>query len=117
MCFLRRNRFLLAFPVLLGLCGFMVKRQIAVNLSKHIKVRDEFIMHYMKGYKPEAERLYTTMLRDLEDLPTDTLKDDLDRTAVLVDPTALQPENLIWRFHWTVKKEWEKRVESTLMRK
>ena len=35
---------------------------------------------------------------------------------LLVDPATQQPDNLIWKYHWTVSKELEKRSESTLQR-
>jgi hypothetical protein len=51
------------------------------------------------------------MLRDIQELPAKTLKDDVQRTSMLVKPDVHQPENLIWKYHWTVRKEWEKRSE------
>ena len=113
---LRRNRFLVIFAVLLVFCSLMVIRQITANQSKHIEVREAFILLYIKGYKPEAERLYRRLLHDIEDLPNRTLIEDFQRTLLLVDPTVQQPDNLIWKYHWTVSNELEKRAESTLMR-
>ena len=113
---LRRNRFLVIFAALLVFCSLMVIRQITANQSKHIEVREAFILLYIKGYKPEAERLYRRLLHDIEDLPNRTLIEDFQRTLLLVDPTVQQPDNLIWKYHWTVSNELEKRAESTLMR-
>lgn len=113
---LRRNGFLLVFAVLLVFCSLMVIRQITVNQSKHIEAREAFILLYIKGYKPEAERLYRRLLRDIEDLPNRTLIEDFQRTLLLVDPTVQQKDNLIWKYHWTVSNELEKRAESTLLR-
>jgi hypothetical protein len=42
--------------------------------------------------------------------------DDYQRTLMLVDPATQQQNNLIWRYHWTVSNELEKRSESTLRR-
>jgi len=86
------------------------------NQSKHLELREAFILLYSKGYRPEAERLYKRLLRDLEAIPNKTLMDDYQRTLLLVDPMTQQPDNLIWRYHWTVSKELEKRSESTLLR-
>jgi len=113
---LRRNRFLVIFAALLVFCSLMVIRQITDNQSKHIEVREAFILLYIKGYKPEAERLYRRLLHDIEDLPNRTLIEDFQRTLLLVDPTVQQRDNLIWKYHWTVSNELEKRAESTLMR-
>jgi len=116
MRLLRRNRFLVLFAALLVFCSLMVIRQITANQSKHIEIREAFILLYIKGYKPEAERLYGRLLRDIEDLPNRTLIEDFQRTLLLVDPTVQQRDNLIWKYHWTVSNELEKRAESTLMR-
>jgi len=113
---LRRNRFSLVFLALVVFCSAMVVRQFMANQSKHLELREAFILLYSKGYRPEAERLYKRLLRDLEAIPNKTLMDDYQRTLLLVDPMTQQPDNLIWRYHWTVSKELEKRSESTLLR-
>jgi len=116
MRLLQRHRFLVIFVVLLIFCSLMVIRQITANQSRHVEIREAFILLYIKGYKPEAGRLYTRLLRDIQDLPNKTLIEDFQRTLLLVDPTVQQPDNLIWKYHWTVSNELEKRSESTLMR-
>jgi len=113
---LRRNRFSLVFLALVVFCSAMVVRQFMANQSKHLELREAFILLYSKGYRPEAERLYKRLLRDLEAIPNKTLMDDYQRTLLLVDPMTQQPDNLIWRYHWTVSKELEQRSESTLLR-
>jgi hypothetical protein len=52
----------------------------------------------------------------LEKLPNRILLDDFQRTLVLVDPRTQQPDNLVWKYHWTVSNELEKRSEATLAR-
>ncbi len=116
MRFLRHNRFLLLFLVLVLFCSAMVVRQFMVNQSKHVELREAFILLYSKGYKPEAERLYKRLLRDLEDLPDQVLMQDYDRTLLLVDPMTQHSDNLIWRYYWTVSNEIEKRSPSILLR-
>ncbi len=116
MQFLRRNRFALVFLVLVVFCSAMVVRQFMANQSKHVELREAFILLFFRGYRPEAERLYKRLLRDLDQLPDKTLMDDYQRTLLLVDPTTRQEGNLIWRYHWTVSNELEKRSESTLLR-
>jgi hypothetical protein len=116
MQFLRRNRFPVVFLALLVFCGAMAVRQLAANKSKHVELREAFILLYSKGYRPEADQLLKRLLRDLEGLPNKALMEDYERTLILVDPIAKQPDNLIWRYHWTVSNEIEKRSLSTLVR-
>ena len=116
MRFFRGNRFTLIFFVLLIFCSAMVVRQFMANQSRHVELREYFILLYSKGYKPEAERLFKRLMRELEGLPNKALMDDYQRTLMLVDPATQQPDNLIWRYHWTVSNELEKRSEGTLQR-
>ena len=113
----RGNRFALVFFVLLIFCSAMVVRQFMANQSRHVELREYFILLYSKGYKPEAERLFKRLMRELNVLPNKALMDDYQRTLMLVDdPARQQPDNLIWRYHWTVSNELEKRSEGTLQR-
>jgi hypothetical protein len=116
MRFFRGNRFALIFFVLLIFCSAMVVRQFMVNQSRHADLRECFILLYSKGYKPEAERLFKRLMRELDVLPNKALMEDYQRTLMLVDPATQQPGNLIWKYHWTVSNELEKRSESTLLR-
>jgi hypothetical protein len=102
------------FLALLVFCSVMVVRQFLINQSRHVDLREAFILLHTKGYRPEATRLYNRLLRDIQDLSNRALMDDFQRTLLLVDPSAHQPENLIWKYHWTVSNELEKRSESTL---
>jgi hypothetical protein len=47
-------------------------------------------------------------------LPNKALVEDYQRTLTLVDPAKQDSENLIWKYHWTVSNELEKRSESAL---
>ena len=114
MRFLRRNRYFFIFAVLLLFCGAMVLRQMAANLSAHADLREAFILLQSKGYKAEAQRLFQRLLAELERLPNKALVEDFQRTRTLVDPAKQDQENLIWKYHWTVSNELEKRSESTL---
>ena len=114
MRFLRRNRYFLIFAALLLFCGVMVLRQIAANQSAHADLREAFILLQSKGYKSEAQRLFQCLLADLERLSNKAVTEDFQRTLTLVDPAKQDPENLIWKYHWTVSNELEKRSESTL---
>ena len=114
MLFLRRHRFGLLFVVLLIFCSGMVVRQFRVNQSKHVELRDSFILLYNKGYKEEPEVLYQRLLRDLETLSDKALMNDYARTLTIVEPAAQKPDNLIWRYHLTVGNEIEKRSPNLL---
>jgi hypothetical protein len=116
MRFLRRNRYFLIFAALMLFCGAMVLRQMAANQSAHVDLREAFILLQAKGYKTEAQRLFQRLLAELERLPNNSLAEDYQRTQMLVDPARQDPENLVWKYHWTVSNELEKRSESTLAR-
>jgi hypothetical protein len=116
MRFFRGNRFALVFFVLLIFCSAMVVRQFMVNQSRHADLLENFILLFSKGYKPEAERLFKRLMRELDVLPNKVLMDDFQRTLMLVDPLTQQPDNLIWRYHQTVSNELQKRSESALLR-
>ena len=94
----------------------MVLRQISLNQSKHLELREAFILLYSRGYQPQAERLYERLLAEMDHLPDKVLFEDFERTLTLVDPTRQEPENLIWDYHWTVSNELEKRSEANLER-
>ncbi len=112
----RQYRFHLLFLVFLLFCSVMVVRQISLNQSKHLELREAFILLYSRGYQPEAERLYQRLLAEMEHLPDKLLFEDFERTLTLVDPTRQEPDNLIWEYHWTVSNELEKRSEANLER-
>jgi hypothetical protein len=116
MRFLRRYKFVLLFLLLLVFCSAAVLRQFDKNQSRHIELRESFILLYSKGYTDKAQRLFDRLLRDLQEESDRTLYNDFQRTLQLVDPTTSHPENLIWRYHWTVSNELEKRSEGTLAR-
>jgi len=116
MRWLRQYQFFVLFLVLLVFCSVMVVRQFKVNRSRHVELREAFILLQSKGYTNEAQRLFQRLLSDL-DRPSDkTLLEDFQRTLMLVDPGTQHPENLIWTYHWTVSNELERRYERTLRR-
>ena len=116
MSFFRQYRFHFVFAIFLAFCSIMVLRQISLNQSKHLELREAFILLYSRGYQPQAERLYQRLLAEMEHLPDKALFEDFERTLTLVDPTRQEPENLIWEYHWTVSNELDKRSEASLQR-
>lgn len=116
MNFFRRYRYvLLAMAVLVAASVLIVKR-LNTGQSRHAEVREAFILLHTRGYTNQAQRLYEHLLRDLENITNRELMDDFQRTLLVVDPAAHQPDNLIWKYHWTVSNELERRSESTLRR-
>ena len=123
MGFFREYRFLLLFLGMLVACSVMVIRQYTVNLtrhnasqSRHVELREAFILLHARAYTNEANRLYQRLLKDIEKLSNDQLQEDYQRTLTLVDPSANQPKNLVWQYHWTLSNELEKREEKSLVR-
>jgi len=116
MYFVKRHRYLLAFLGVLVFCSVMIMRQIHLNQSRHVEMREAFILLHARGYTNEASRLFNRLVNEVHKLSTRELMDDWQRTIILVDPSIDQPKNLIWRYHWTVSNELEKRTEDTLKR-
>jgi hypothetical protein len=92
----------------------MVVRQFIVNQSRHEEIREAFILLCNKGYTDESQRLYQRLLLRLQDTPQKNLIEDLQRTSTLVNPAETQSDNLIWKYHWSVKNELEKRTTTEL---
>ena len=109
MQFARQYRALLLFAGFLVFCSVMVVRQFDLNHSKHVELREAFILLYSRGYEPQAKRLYERLIFGMENLSDRELLDDFQRTLTLVDPEKGDPGNLIWMYHWTVSNELEKR--------
>ena len=116
MRFLRQYRFVLLFFALLVFCSFMVLYQISVRQSKHVELREAFILLHTRGYTNEAQRLYQKLLLAMPKLAQKEMLDDFQRTLLLIDPYSQQTNNLIWKYHWTVSNELEHKGESTLER-
>jgi len=116
MRFLLEFKFALIFAAVLTFCSVMVLRQVHVNQTKHVEVREAFIVLHSRGYREEAQRLYNRLLRDMQDFTNNELIDDFQRTLMLVDPATQQTTNLIWKYHWTVSNELERREASILKR-
>ena len=116
MTFARRIRVWLAFAVLLVFCSVMVVLQMQANLSKHVDLREAFILLESKGYRPQAERLYQKLIKELESLPDPALLDDYNRTLGLLGGVNNDKQNLIWRYHWTVSNEMDQRSDGALKR-
>jgi len=116
MHFVRQYKFALAFLLLLVFCSVMVVRQLEARKSHHVELLDAMILLQTGGYSNQADRIYIRLLKDLDKLPTWALTEDWRKTVTLIDPSSSQPSNTIWRYHWTVRNEMERRAESTIQR-
>lgn len=116
MRFLVECKFALLFAAVLTFCSVMVLRQARSNQSAHSELREAFILLQSRGYTNQSQRLYNRLLHHLQDISNRDLREDFQRTLTLVDPATPQPHNLIWKYHWTVSNELEKRSESSLAR-
>lgn len=113
---IRRHRILLTFLVVLVFCSVMVIQSYRARQVRHVELREALILLHARGYTNEADRLYNRLLRDLPELSNRNLLDDFQRSRILVDPSVQHPENPVWRYHWVVSNELEKRSENTLVR-
>jgi len=116
MTFFRQYRYVLLVMALLVLCSVALIEYLHAGQSRHEDLREAFILLHTRGYTNQAERLYTHLLYEMHKLSNKQLADDFQRTLLLVDPSANRPDNLIWKYHWTVSNELERRAESSLVR-
>ncbi|HTD68700.1 MAG TPA: hypothetical protein VK846_19435 [Candidatus Limnocylindria bacterium] len=120
MRFVRQYRFVLLFFLLLIFCSVMVLRQIGLKQSKHVEIREALILLQTRNETNEARRLFDKLVMEVPQytgkLSNKQLLDDFQRTLLLVDPYSTQTNNLIWRYHWTVSNELDRRAESSLER-
>ncbi|MBI1176487.1 hypothetical protein GC207_03505 [bacterium] len=113
----RSHRTSLLFALILVISSVLVVRQFGLNRERHVELREAFILLEVKGYRNEAQRLYQRLLGELPTLTNRQLLDDFQRTITLVNPLATNDtENLIWKYHWTVSNEFERRSDKTLER-
>jgi dihydropteroate synthase len=111
---LLRHKFLWCFLGLLVFCSVMVIRRLDDRHSQHTELREAFILLHSKGYTNQAQRLFERLSRNLTARSTESLSDDFQRTLFLVDPARPQPNNVLWKYHWLVSQEMERRSQGTL---
>jgi len=87
-----------------------------VNQSAHAELREAFVILHSRGYTNQAHRVYNRLLRGLQEMSNKDLREDFQRTLTLIDPSVDQPQNPVWKYHWTVSNELERRSESSLAR-
>ena len=112
----KRYRELLLFVAVFTCCGVMVVHQSRFNQSRHVELREAFILLYNRGYYEEAHRLYLRLLDEMTALSDQELMDDFQRTLTLVDPYSPGQTNMVWNYHWTLSNKLEKRAAGALTR-
>jgi hypothetical protein len=106
----------LLFCGVLALSSVLVITQFWQNDAQHVELRESFVLLYSRGYEAEAERLFQKLLAELKRLPDKQLTEDFQRTLTLVNPRQAEPDNLLWKYHWTVSNELEKRAAGSLQK-
>jgi hypothetical protein len=120
MRFVRNYRFVLLFFLLLIFCSVMVVRQFGLKQSRHVELRESFILLHMRNYTNEARVLFDRLVLEVpkytKKISDKELLDDFQRTLMLVDPYSNQTNNLIWKYHWMLSEELDKRSVDLLAR-
>ena len=124
MRFVRQYKFIVLFFLLLIFCSVMVLRQISLKQSKHVEMREAFVLLHMRNYTNEARTLFDKLVlqvpkyggKRLDTLSDKEVLDDFQRTLLLVDPYSTQTNNLIWKYHWMLSEELDKRSVDLLER-
>lgn len=120
MRFVRQYRFILLFFLLLIFCSVMVVRQFGLKQSRHVEMREAFILLHMRNYTNEARTLFDRLVLEVprytKKISDQELLDDFQRTLMLVDPYSNQTNNLIWKYHWMLSEELDKRSVDLLAR-
>jgi hypothetical protein len=116
MQFLRRHQYLFCFLGVLVLACVLVVRQFLANQSAHVELREDFLLLHERGEAKACDALYQQLIQTLPRMDDKTLVDDMQRTGLLIDPKTPDKENLVWKYHISVKKELERRSEKRLAR-
>jgi hypothetical protein len=111
---LRSYHFIALFLATLVFCSVMVIRQMHANQSRHVKLREAFILLHTRGYTNEAQLLYRRLLEDADALSDTDLLDDFQRTMMVVDPSISATQNLIYNYHWYISGELDRRSTEAL---
>ena len=116
MRFLRRHRYALGFLAVLVICSVLVQCQFIENQSAHVRMREDFILLQQGGHTKLAEHLYQRLVQSLSRQSDRSLLDDYQRTAMLVEGDKPQLDNLVWKYHVSVKNEFSHRAEKRIER-
>jgi len=114
MQFLGWNRYALLTAAVLLFSSVMVVQQHLANQSAHSQQVEDFLLLHERGETRPCEHLYQVLVQRVPHLNDRGLVQDLERTAMAVDAKAPQLDNLIWKYHVSVKNELKHRAEKRL---
>ena len=114
MQFLRRNQYLLLALAVLIFAAVLVVRQFLANQSAHVQRLEDFLLLHDRGEMKLCEHRYQLLVQELPELNDRALVQDLQRTAMVVDAKTPQLDNLVWKYHVSVRNELKRRSEKRL---
>ena len=114
MQFLRRNRYALLTVAVLIFSSVLLVQQYSANQSAHSQQVEDFLLLHERAEKPACEHLYQVLVQHLPRLDNRALVQDLLRTAMVITPKTEQPDNLVWKYHVSVRNELKRRSEKRL---
>jgi hypothetical protein len=117
MRFLRQYQYVLCFLGVVVFSLVMVFREFMADQSAHVERREDFLLLQERGQQDAAERFYERLIQELPQLSDRNLANDLQRTALFLGPKTNEIENLVWKFHVSVRNELRHRAEHRLARK
>jgi len=74
-------------------------------------MREDFLLLYQRGHVKPSERFYQLLIQSLPRESDSSLLDDCRRTVMLVDTNKPPIDNLIWKYHVSVRNELNQRAE------
>jgi len=117
MRFLRQNQYVLLFLAVLIFSSVMVIRQFVANQSAHSERREDFIVLHERGEAKACAWLYQRLIQELPGLSDRSLVEDVSRASLVIDPKKPDPENLIWKYFVSAKKELQRRADRRVDRR
>src|SRR5215204_2059056 len=113
MRFLIRNQYLLLTLAVFMLALVLVQREFARQQTAHIERRENFLVLHERGQSKPTEHLYQVLIQDLPHLTLSSLVDDLQRMASVLQKET-NPEDLVSKYHVSVRNELNRRAEQRL---
>jgi hypothetical protein len=113
MRFLIRNQYLLLTLAVFMLALILVQRQFAQQQNAHLERRENFLVLHDRGQTKPTEHLYQLLIQDLPHLTLGSLVNDLQRMALVLQKDT-HPEDLVSKYHVSVRNELKRRAEQRL---
>ncbi len=113
MRFLIRNQYLLLTLAIFMLALVLVQREFAKQQTAHVERRENFLVLHERGQSKPTEHLYQVLIQDLPHLTLSSLVDDLLRMASVLQKDT-NPEDLVSKYHVSVRNELNRRAEQRL---